>query len=47
MVKTLNDAEKAQEELVEVFSKFDKNGDDMIDPDDLVVAFTELGYDCD
>ena len=42
-----HDAEKAQEELVEVFRKFDKNMDDMIDPDDLVTAFTELGYDCD
>ena len=47
MVKTLNDADKAEEELVEVFKKFDKNGDNVIDPQDLMVAFHELGYACE
>ena len=32
MVKTLNKAEKAEEELVTVFGQFDKNGDGEIDP---------------
>ena len=47
MVKTLNDADKAEEELVEVFKKFDKNGDNVIDPQDLMIAFHELGYACE
>ena len=47
MVKTLNDADKAEEELVEVFRKFDKNGDNVIDPQDLMIAFHELGYSCE
>ena len=47
MVKTLNDADKAEEELVEVFKKFDKNGDNVIDPQDLMIAFHELGYTCE
>ena len=47
MVKTLNDADKAEEELVDVFKKFDKNGDNVIDPQDLMIAFHELGYTCE
>ena len=47
MVKTLNDADKAEEELVEVFRKFDKNGDNVIDPQDLMIAFHELGHSCE
>ena len=47
MVKTLYDADKAEEELVEVFKKFDKNGDNVIDPQDLMIAFHELGYSCE
>ena len=47
MVKTLYDADKAEEELVEVFRKFDKNGDNVINPQDLMVAFHELGYACE
>ena len=47
MVKTLYEADKAEEELVCVFQKFDKNCDGEIDPGDLMIALTELGYDCD
>ena len=34
-----------EEELVEVFKIFDKNGDEKIDAEDLKVIFTELGED--
>ena len=47
MVKTLNDADKAEEELVEVFNKFDQNGDGNIDANDLKVQFANLGYEID
>ena len=47
MVKTLNKAEKAEEELVTVFKKFDKDGDGCIQASDLMMAFNELGYDTD
>ena len=35
MVKTLHEADKAQEELVEVFMRFDKDGDGEISSNDL------------
>ena len=47
MVKTLNEADKAQEELVEVFMRFDKDGDGEISAQDLQTVFVELGYECD
>ena len=47
MVKTLNEADKAEEELVEVFKRFDKDGDGEITWQDLQAVFTELGYDCE
>ena len=46
MVKTLHDADKAEEELVHVFQKFDKNGDGEINAEDLMHSFVELGYEC-
>ena len=47
MVKTLYEADKAEEELVTVFKKFDKDGNGEITPIDLMESFRELGYDCD
>ena len=47
MIKTLNEADKAEEELVMVFNSFDKDGDGEIKPADLQLTFNELGYDCD
>ena len=47
MVKTLNEADKAEEEIVTVFKRFDKNGDGEIDAQDLQAVFNELGYECD
>ena len=47
MVKTLNEADKAQEELVQVFNKFDINCDGEIDTHDLQYALQDLGYECD
>ena len=46
MVKTLHDADKAEEELVEVFRRFDINGDGEIGSQDLMQMFQSLGYEC-
>ena len=44
MIKKLNENEP-EEELVEVFRIFDKDGDDKIDAQDLRIIFQELGED--
>ena len=47
MVKTLTEADREEEELVNVFKRFDVNGDGEITWQDLVQIFTELGHDID
>ena len=47
MVKTVYEADKAEEELVEVFHKFDRDGDGEINWQDLLTMFNELGYQTD
>ena len=47
MVKTVSEADKAEEELVEVFKRFDINGDGEIGWEDLIHVFTDLGYEMD
>ena len=43
MVQQLKKENMAEEELVEVFKVFDKNGDGAIGMDDLIARFAELG----
>ena len=45
MIKTMVSVDQSEEELVTVFKKFDKNGDDQIDANDLAAMFQELGYE--
>ena len=47
MVKTLVEADKAEEELVQVFRQFDRNADGVIDAYDLQMQFRDLGFECD
>ena len=47
MVKTLYEAEMAEEELVEVFKSFDKDGNGAILPHEIQASLMELGYVCD
>ena len=44
MIKILAEAEKDRETLVEVFKRFDKDGDGAISWKDLHAMFTELGH---
>ena len=39
MIKTMVSVDQSEEELVTVFKRFDKNGDDQIDADDLAAMF--------
>ena len=43
MVKRLVNQDTMEEELVEVFKRFDKDGDGQIDCKDLCSMFAELG----
>ena len=47
MVKTVYEADKAEEELVEVFHRFDRDQDGDINEHDLLHMFRELGYATD
>ena len=47
MVKKLAEADDAEEELVKVFNRFDKDGDGEIGVEDLIQMMTELGYPLD
>ena len=44
MVKTMVSQDKTEEELVQVFKRFDKDGDGLVGADDLLAMFLELGY---
>ena len=47
MVKFLFISDQAEEELVTVFKRFDKDGDGEINYQDLKTMLNELGYTCD
>ena len=44
MVKTMVSQDKTEEELVQVFKRFDKDGDGYVRAEDLLAMFRELGY---
>ena len=47
MIKFLFEADSAEEELVTVFKRFDKDGDGEINSEDLRIMMIELGHDMD
>lgn len=47
MVKTMTEADQAEEELVEVFREFDVNKDGEVNWQDLLKVFSSMGYSMD